>query len=56
MPFSNFLPLGLLLMIAGTVTYFVTKRQKKIWLALGILGGLISLGALGVISLAVNRM
>jgi len=56
MPFSIFIPLGLLLMIAGAVAYFVTGRQKKIWLALGLLGGLISLGTVGVIVLAVNSM
>jgi hypothetical protein len=56
MPFSIFLPLGLFLMIAGVVSYFVTKRQKKIWLVLSLFGVLVALGTLGVITLAVNSM
>jgi len=56
MPFSVFFPLGLLLMIAGVIAYFVSKRQRKIWLVLIFLGGLIALGTLGVIILTVNSM
>jgi len=56
MPFSVFFPLGLLLMIAGVIAHFESKRQRKIWLVLIHLGGFIALGTLGVIILTVNSM
>ena len=56
MPFSIFIPLGILLMIAGIVAYFIIKRQKKIWLTLSLLGVRIAISTLGMISLDLNSM